>query len=66
MIENSEVCYFADDGAIYAFDDSVETILRLLKGDLNNALEWFKYNQVAANPDRFQVISMGLEKGQDN
>ena len=62
MIQDSEVCNFADDNTIYAFDDNIETILRLLKGD--NALQWFKYNNMAANPEKFQVIFMGLEKGQ--
>ena len=42
----------------------LRTIIRLLKGDINNALEWFKYNQMVANPDKFQMIFMGLEKGQ--
>ena len=64
VIEDSEVCNFADDNTIYTFDDNIETILRLLKGDINNALQWFKNNQMAANPDKFQVIFMGLEKGQ--
>ena len=39
MIKDSEVCNFADDNTIYTFDDSIETILRLLKGDINNALQ---------------------------
>ena len=64
MIQDSEVCNFADDNTIYAFDDNIETILRLLKGDINNALEWFKCNQMAANPEKFQVLFMGLEIGQ--
>ena len=64
VIDDSEVCNFADDNTIYAFDDSVETILRLLNGDINNALQWFKYNQMVANPNKFQVIFVGLEKGQ--
>ena len=63
---DSEVCRFADDNAIYTFDESIEAILRLLKENIYNALEWFKYNQMAANPDKFQVIFMGLEKGQTN
>ena len=62
MVEDSEVYNLADDSTIYAFDDSIETNLRLLKGDINNALQWFKYNQMAANPERFQVIFVGLEK----
>ena len=64
MIQDSEVCNFADDNTTYAFDDNIETILRLLKGDINNALQLFKCNQMAANPEKFQVIFMGLEKGQ--
>ena len=64
VIQDSEVCNFADDNTICTFDDSIETILRLLRGDINNALQWFKYNQMEANPDKFQVIFMGLEKGQ--
>ena len=64
MIKDSEVCNFADDNTIYAFDDSIETISRLLKGDINNALAWFKYTQMAANPEEFQVMFMGLGKGQ--
>ena len=53
VIEDSQVCNFTDDYAIYAFDDGIEAISRLLKGDVNNALEWFKYNQMRANPDKF-------------
>ena len=64
VFQDSEVCNFADDNTIYAFDDNIETILRLLKGDVNNALQWFKYNQMAASLDKFQVIFMGLENGQ--
>ena len=64
MIENSEVCNFADGNTIYEFDDSIGTILRLFKGDINNALECFQYNKMVANPDKFQVNFLGLEKGQ--
>ena len=62
MIEDSEVCNFVDDNTIYAFDDSMEAISRLLKVDINNAVDWFKYNQMAANLDKFQVMFMGLKK----
>ena len=63
-IENSQVCNFADENTIYFCEDSLETMLRSLKGDIHNALNWFKDNRVVANPDKFQVIFMGLEKGQ--
>ena len=32
--------------------------------DINYALEWFKNNQMAANPDKCQVNFMELEKSQ--
>ena len=64
VIEDSQVCNFTDDYTIYAFDDGIEAISRLLKGDVNNALEWFKYDQMAANPEKFQVMFTDLEKGQ--
>ena len=63
MSKDSEIFNFTDDNTIYALDDSIETILGLLKRDINNALQWFKYNQMAANPNISQVIFMGLEKG---
>ena len=55
MIKDSEVCN-------YAFDDSIETILGMVKGDIHNALKWFKYSQLATNADKYQVIFTGLEK----
>ena len=63
-VENSQVCNFADDNTIYSCEDSIDNILRSLKGDIDNALKWFKDNRMVANPDKFQVIFMGLEKGQ--
>ena len=64
MIENSQVCNFADDNTICSPDYSIENIFRSLKGDTNNALEWLKYNEMAANPEKFRVSFLGLEKGQ--
>ena len=42
---------------------NIEKISRSFKGDKNNALDWFNYNQLAVYADKFQVIFMGLEKG---
>ena len=49
MIKNSKVYIFGDDNTIQNFDDTKDTIIRLLKGDMNNALEWSTNNQVTAN-----------------
>ena len=60
VIKNSQVCNSSDDKYIYACDISMENILRPLTGDIDNASEWFKDNRMATNPDRFDVITMGL------
>ena len=31
---------------------------------IESEVQWFKYNEMAANPGKFLVIFMGLEKGQ--
>ena len=63
-IENSYICNYPVENTVYSFDDSIENILRSLKGDINNFLEWFKHNRTAVNPDKFQVLLMDLEKGE--
>ena len=55
VVENSQVSNFGDDNTIYASDDSIENSFRSFKGDTNNALEWFKYNQMAAAQDKFKL-----------
>ena len=61
-IENSHVSKLSDDNAIYSCDDSIETILSSLKGDINDILKWFEHNRIAVNRDKFLVVLMGLEK----
>ena len=62
-IENSKVCNFADDSTFYSCEDSINTIFRSLKGDINNAIKWFKVNRrMVENPDKFQVSSWALRR----
>ena len=60
IIEESKLCNFADDNTIYSCHTSVDAIITNLEIDLSNVLEWFKKNQVAENPDKFQMIVLGL------
>ena len=60
IIEESKLCNFADDNTIYSCHTSVDAIITNLEIDLSNVLEWFKKNQLAANPDKFQMIVLGL------
>ena len=62
----SHVCNFADDNTVYAYDKDVELVaMRLLKGDISRALDWFKDNKMVANPKKFQVMFLGLKQHQE-
>ena len=56
MIIFCELCNFADDNSLYAVDNEIENVIKKLLYDLEIALEWFKNNEMVANPDKFQVI----------
>ena len=36
------------------------SVVRNLKNKLNICLEWFRYNQLVANPEKFQLMFLGL------
>ena len=55
MTESSEVCKFADDNTICAFDDSIECILRLLKGDFTKLTLSIVFNNNTNNNNFFKL-----------
>ena len=61
IIEKTKLCNFADDNTIYSCHTSVDAIITNLEIDLSDVLEWFKKNQLAANPDKFQMIVLSLK-----
>ena len=58
-IEKSDICNFTDDNTIYACDKSFEDILFRLNFDLEIVIDWFRFNSMIANPDKFQMIFLG-------
>ena len=62
--EEIDICNFADDNSIYSCSDNIDSVVRNLKNKLNICLEWFRYNQLVANPEKFQL--MFLELSHDN
>ena len=61
FIINTEVCNFADDNTIYCCSDSMETILCSLELDLKRCLDWFRANELLANPDKFKIMFLGVK-----
>ena len=52
----SEICNFAEDNTLYSCDKELGTSISNLKYDMTNILNWFRYNSMKANPDRFQFM----------
>ena len=46
---------------IYACDQDISVVLNQLNNDLINAMDWFKYDFVVANPAKFQIIFIGTK-----
>ena len=55
----SEICNFADDNTLYSCDKELGTVISNLKYDMTNILNWFRYNSMKANPDKFQFMILG-------
>ena len=61
-VTKSEVCNFVDDNTLYSSNKDLDHVFNNLYYDLNNVLNWFKFNSLKANPDKFQFIVVGANK----
>ena len=64
-IIKSESCNFADDNTIYACSLNIDFVVSYLKVDTQNALCWFRDNEMVANPSKFQVMFLRLQPDQE-
>ena len=60
----SEICNFADDNTIYARSKTLEEVIHYLENDLSSILQWFTENGMVANPEKFQLMFLGLNNDQ--
>ena len=61
IIEQTEICNYADDNAINACDMSLENLLRRLEHDLHLAIEWFKQNYMKLNEGKCHLLISGFK-----
>ena len=61
-IEKSGICNFADDNTLYASGENIGDVATCLEVDIENVLKWFDSNRMVANPEKFQVMFLGLPK----
>ena len=59
---NDDVCNFADDNAISAFDPIFDKTIIKLKNNIRRSLKWFLNNSLVANPKKFQLMFLGTCK----
>ena len=60
MVSETELCNFADDNTLYVCDPCIDNILLRLNNEIINTLNWFSINSMVANPDKFQLMFLGL------
>ena len=59
IIEQSDICNFADDNILYSCGKSLTDIKENLASDTKSILNWFKLNSLEANPGKFQLMIFG-------
>ena len=55
FIQETEVCNFADDTTIYSCSPYFEEATLKLSNDTHLILNWFRINNVVANPSNFRL-----------
>ena len=61
FIQETEICNFADDNTLYVCDTSLDNVLDRLKRDVDRVNTWFKINSMIANPDKYQIMFLGVK-----
>ena len=50
------ICNFADDNTIYSSSVQIRDLGQKLQVGVNYMINWFKFNEMKANPNKFQLI----------
>ena len=57
--EETEVCNFVNDAAIYSCSLNLKDVILKLSNDTNLILNWFRISSMVANPGKFQIMFIG-------
>ena len=58
---SSDICNFADDTSLSAYDRCIINVINKLESELKIALNWFNNNSLVPNPDKFQIMFLGTK-----
>ena len=59
IIEQSDICNFADDNTLYSCREKLTEIEENLVSDTKRILKWLRLNSLKANPGKFQFMILG-------
>ena len=59
IVEQSDICNFADDNTVYSCGKSLTDIKENLVSDTKSILNWFRLNSLKANPGKFKFMILG-------
>ena len=59
IIEQSDICNFADDNTLYSCEERLKEIKENLVSDTKSILNWFRLNSLKVNPGNFQFMILG-------
>ena len=59
IIEQSDICNFADDNTLHSCGKSLTDIKENLDSDTKSILNLFRLNSLKANPGKFQFMILG-------
>ena len=64
-IQETDVCNYADDTAIYTCHTRLENVVARLDSDSKIIIEWFRNNHMKINEDKCHFMIFGERKNQD-
>ena len=59
MIEYGTLYNYADDNTLSYVNDNYEKLIDILEKKSSVLIDWFKFNCMQANPEKFQAIAVG-------
>ena len=59
FVKDAQICNYADDTTIYAFDTNIESVIKTLESDAFKIAEWFPNNCMRLNGDKCHLMAFG-------
>ena len=65
FVKNSTIYNYADDNTLSDANENPDLVRKHLIEDSNILIDWFKFNRMQANPEKFQAIAIGQRSAKE-